>query len=69
MQFETTHFTPFYLLFAGGKTTTGGGGGCSMSAGSEGDIVEFLLPYVGLAVVMLVLKLRDRRNQKVRGIA
>jgi hypothetical protein len=75
LQFETAHFTPFYLLFAGGKTTTGGGGGgrsgggCSMSAGSEGDIVEFLLPYVGLAVVMLVLKLGDRRNQKVRGIA
>jgi PKD repeat protein len=75
LQFETTHFTPFYLLFAGGKTTTGGGGGgrigggCSMSAGSEGDIVEFLLPYVGLAVVMLVLKLRDKRNQKVHGIA
>ncbi len=80
-QFKTTHFTAFYLLggssegddgdsgeSSGGGGGGGGGGGCSMSVGGEGDIVEFLLPYVGLAVVMLVLKLRDRRNRKVHGI-
>jgi len=69
LQFKTTHFTPFYLLLAGGREG-GGGGGCSMSVCGEGDIdiVGFLLPYVGLAVVMLVLKLRDRRNRKVRSI-
>jgi hypothetical protein len=69
LQFKTTHFTPFYLLLASGRGG-GGGGGCSMSVCGEGDIdiVEFLLPYVGLAVVMLVLKLWDRRNRKVHGI-
>jgi hypothetical protein len=69
LQFKTTHFTPFYLLLAGGRGG-GGGGGCSMSVCGEGDIdiVGFLLPYVGLAVVVLVLKLRDRRNRKVHGI-
>jgi hypothetical protein len=69
LQFKTTHFTPFYLLLASGRGG-GGGGGCSMSVCGEGDIdiVGFLLPYVGLAVVMLVLKLWDRRNRKVHGI-
>jgi hypothetical protein len=43
-----------------------GGGGCSLSASGEGDIVEFLLPYVGLAVVMIIWKLRDGRNQGAR---
>jgi hypothetical protein len=76
LRFETTHFTPCYLL--GGSTEAddggsssgggggGGGGGCSISAGGEGSIVEFLLPYLGLTIVMVILKLRDRRNQKTR---
>jgi len=80
LSFKTTHFTPFYLLLgsvgaaggwvlgsAGAAGGWGGwGGGCSISATGEGNIVEFLLPYIGLALVMAVLKLRDARSWKVR---
>jgi hypothetical protein len=75
LRFKTTHFTPFYLFLAGAVAAGsssggggGGGGGCSISAGGEADIVEFLLPYLGLTIVMVTLKLRDRRNQKTCGI-
>jgi hypothetical protein len=67
LRFKTTHFTPFYLLLGAGAAAAGGGGGgggCSISAGGEGNIVEFLLPYIGLAVVMAIIKLRDNRNRK-----
>jgi len=72
LSFKTTHFTAFYLLLgsagaaAAGGGGGGGGGGCSLSATGEGDIVEFLLPYIGLALVMAVVKLRDKRSSKVR---
>ena len=77
MSFKTTHFTAFYLLFGDilpddddpAATVTGsGGGGCSISATGEGNIVGFLMPYVGLAVVMVMLRLRDTRNRKARNI-
>jgi len=66
ISFETTHFTPYYLLEGGGSIAGlggggGGGGGCSVSAGNEGNIVEFFLPYIVLIVVMAILKKRDKR--------
>jgi len=66
ISFETTHFTPFYLLGGGDAAAVlgGGGGGCSVSAGSEGNIVEFALPYVALALFMFILKWRDRRYKE-----
>jgi len=75
LRFETTHFTPCYLL--GGSTEAddggsssggggGGGGGCSISAGGEANFLEFTVPYIGLSIIMVILKLRDRRNQKTR---
>jgi hypothetical protein len=69
LRFKTTHFTPFYLL--GGSTEGGGGGGgggCSISPSGECSIIEFFLPYIGLAIVMAIVKLRDKRNQKVNNI-
>jgi PKD repeat protein len=80
LRFTTTHFTPFYLLLAGGDAADsssssssgsgggggGGGGGCSISAGGEANFLEFTVPYIGLSIVMVILKLRDRRNQKTR---
>jgi hypothetical protein len=70
LRFKTTHFSLFILgggvvggLGLGGG---GGGGGCSVSAGGEGNIVEFVIPYIGLAVVMVVIKCRDVRNRKAR---
>ncbi len=70
ISFETTHFTPFYLLGGGGGIAGalgggGGGGGCSVSAGSEGNIIEFAIPYIVLVVVMVILKKRDVRYRKL----
>jgi hypothetical protein len=39
----------------------GGGGGCSVSASGEGNIVEFLLPYIGFIIVLVILTVRDSR--------
>jgi len=67
LSFETTHFTAFYLLGGGaGVLGGGGGGGCSLSAGGEGNMVEFVLPYIGLVAVMAILKVRDARERKAR---
>jgi len=68
LRFKTTHFTSFLIggsggvggIFGGG----GGGGGCSISRGSQGSIVEFLLPYIGLTVVMVIFRLRDTQKRK-----
>jgi hypothetical protein len=70
LRFKTTHFTPFYVVAeaaaaAGGGG--GGGGGCSMSPDGQSNAVEFLVPYLGLAVVMVVLRLRDARNCRLQG--
>ncbi len=71
LQFRATHLTQFIVggIVSGGIAAAGGGGGggggCSMSGGSSrGDIAEFLLPYIGLAAVMAVLRLRDKKNKK-----
>jgi len=68
VSFKTTHFTPFYVVegTAGGTGGGGGGGGCSVSATGNGSIVEFLLPYVGLAAAMMILRLRDAHQRKER---
>ena len=69
-RFNTTHFTAFGVgggasVAAGGGG--GGGGGCSVSAGGEGNIVEFLLPYIGFIIVLVILTVRDARIRKARG--
>ncbi len=56
------------LVIAGGGGGGGGGGGCSVSAGGEGNIVEFIFPYIGFAVVMAILKVRDARYRKARNM-
>lgn len=72
LRFKTTHFTPFYILLASTGAAAsgggGGGGGCSMSPDSQASAVELLLPYIGLIVVMVVLKLQDKRKRKARNI-
>jgi PKD repeat protein len=71
LRFKTTHFTPFYVLLGAGAAAGGGGGGggCSISPAGQGNIVEFLIPYIGLAAAVTVLKLRDARRRKAAGIA
>jgi len=69
VRFKVTHFTSFYLLGGGGGSGLlgggGGGGGCSVSGGNEGNIAEFILPYIVLIVVMAILKKRDARYRRV----
>jgi hypothetical protein len=66
---NSTHFTAFGVgggaaVAAGGGGGGGGGGGCAVSAGSEGNIIEFLLPYIGFIIVLLILTARDARVRK-----
>ena len=69
VHFQTRHFTPFILL--GGATTAavvggggGGGGGCAISPSSQGNVIEYMLPYLFYILVLLIIKLRDARYQK-----
>lgn len=71
MRFSTTHFTSYLLLdlLPGGGDDDGstggssGGGGCALSP-SSGDAIDFILPYLGLAAAMIVLRRRDRKVQR-----
>jgi hypothetical protein len=71
LRFKTTHLTPFYALLepAAGGGGGGGGGGCSVSPAGQSSILELLVPCIGLAVVMAILKLRDTRNRSAGDIA
>jgi hypothetical protein len=74
LSFKTTHFTQFLIGGGGGSSSGifgggsggggGGGGGCSISLNNQGSLTEFLLPYIGLIVVMVIIKRRDARNRK-----
>jgi hypothetical protein len=68
LRFKTTHFTQFFIVGSSNNDSNGisvsGGGGCSMSPDSHAGAAELLLPYIGLAVAMVILKLRDRRKRK-----
>ena len=70
--FETTHFTGFGtggFTPAPGPTPPGGGGGgggggCDMSPNSQGNVIEYMLPYVFLTIVWIIIKRKDARNRK-----
>ncbi len=73
LRFKTTHLTQFIVGgtigdILGGGGGGGGGGGCAISPNSQGNIVEFLLPYAGYIVVMIVIKCRDTRKRKARNM-
>lgn len=57
------------LDYKGSVPGDGGGGGCSVSAGCEGNIVEFLLPYIGFIIVLVILTVRDARvrSNRIKG--
>lgn len=69
VRFQTTHFTGFgtggSIVSSGGGGGGGGGGGCSVSASGEGNIIEFILPYIGFVLVLVVVTVRDARVRKV----
>lgn len=72
LRFKTIHFTPFYLVAGSSESsdTPAGGssdglGGCSMSATGRGSPKELLVPYAAIAAIMILLRRRDRRRQKI----
>jgi hypothetical protein len=68
LRFKTTHFTAFYLVADNVSVSTdggGGGGGCSVSATGTGSPAEMFLPYSIVAIVMTVLRRRDRKRRGV----
>ncbi len=67
LRFKTTHFTPFYLVASGSEDTlsNGGiGGGCSLSPAGDGSPEQLLVPCGIIALVMIVLRHRDRNNAR-----
>ncbi len=77
LRFQTTHFTPYTLVAAAGDDdgdgtddvpaggSGGGGGGCALSpVTGESGVVEFFVPCTLLAVVMISIRLRDRRTRR-----
>ena len=35
-----------------------------MSGNGQGNVVDFMLPYIGLTIVMIILRLRDAHKRK-----
>lgn len=68
LRFQTTHFTPFYLVeaVADGTPVEGtffaGSGGCAISA-SGGSPSQLLVPCAAIAAIMVILWRKDRRNR------
>jgi Putative Ig domain/Right handed beta helix region len=71
LQFKTTHFTPFYLMASPVETAdavdSDSSGGCSVSATGNGSPKELLVPYGLIAIVMVALRLWDRRKRQCFG--
>jgi hypothetical protein len=73
LRFKTTHFTAFYLVASDSDSTSttagassgGGGGGCSISKTGNGSPKELLVPYAAIAAIMIILRRRDKRRQKL----
>jgi len=73
LRFKTNHLTQYLVgsssSGSGGNTASGAGassgaGGCSICASGDGRFIDFLLPYVGLTIVMAMVKLRDFRQRQ-----
>ncbi|MHC4572962.1 MAG: InlB B-repeat-containing protein [Planctomycetota bacterium] len=68
LRFKTAHLTQFLVGGIESGSTGGGGGGgggCSMSRCAQVSATEFLLPYVGLALAMVIIRLRDGGTRKL----
>ena len=63
LRFKTTHFTQYVVGYEN-QTDPPSGGGCDMSrhGPTNSGIIEFLLPYIGLILVILAVKRRDVRK-------
>ncbi|MFC1653053.1 hypothetical protein ACFL3F_04970, partial [Planctomycetota bacterium] len=67
LRFQTTHFTPYYIVGSDSSAVSGGGGGggCALSPACNVRPSEFFLPYVGLGLILGILRIRDRRRPLV----
>jgi len=69
IRFDTTHFTPYYLISSGGMEeieagSGGGGGGCALSYGRDvSDPVGYFIPYMLIAGIVAGLRFRDARRR------
>jgi hypothetical protein len=70
LEVEVDHFS---ILSPGGSTTGGAGagggggdGGCALSAHGQGSLVEFMVPYIGFAVMLLVITCIDVRRRRTK---
>jgi hypothetical protein len=74
VSFQTTHFTTFIgggsispvTPSGGGSYHGGSGGGCSLSPNRQGNIGEFLLPYIAYVIVLLVISRVDTRRRRTK---
>ena len=66
VQFDITHFTAFGASAGAAPASGGGGGGggCSVLPLSEGNIAEFVLPYVAFVIVLLAISWVDARRRR-----
>ncbi|MCU0918574.1 MAG: Ig-like domain-containing protein, partial [Planctomycetes bacterium] len=72
LQFRTTHFTPFYLVEAtpegepveGSLSGGSAAGGCAIAAPGSGSPGQLAVPYVAIAAIMVILRVKDRRDRR-----
>lgn len=68
LRFKTTHFTPFYLVAgdveSSDESDGGSAGGCSISTTGAGSPRELVVPYAIVAIAIVILRRRDRRNRR-----
>jgi len=70
LEVQVDHFSVFQpggfsgVSGEGGGGGGGGGGGCDISPNSQGNVIEYMLPYVFLTIVWIIIKRKDARNRK-----
>lgn len=66
VKFDTTHFTVFSVGAGAAGSGGGGGGGCSMSPYNQGNVVDFLLPYIAFVLALLAISWINARKQRTK---
>ena len=64
LEVQVDHFSVFQPGGVSVVSGGGGGGGCAISPNGQGNVIEYMLPYVFYVVVLLIIKRKDARNRK-----